>query len=111
MPFSICSDLHGVNSNFKKSTYQINDIFRNGIFKTKIHFQIIRGLDLCNILMSPDLTKADIFHTKYTYFLGTVNKFLIYNLFLYWEMHLSMNLLEYLLDKNISLVFEFQSKT
>ena len=38
--------------------------------------------------------------------------FLIYNLFTNFEMHLSMNLLEYLLDKTISLsFFQFQSES
>ena len=66
---------------------------------------------LCNDLASPDLTKADIFsikgNTEYSCFLGTVNTagFLIYSLFINLEMHLSMNLLEYPLDKSISLSF------
>ena len=62
-------------------------------------------------MINPDLTKADIFslkgNTKYSCFLGTVNmtRFLIYKLFINFEMHLSMNLLKYPLDKSISLSF------
>ena len=58
-----------------------------------------------------DLTKADIFpikgDTKYSCFLGTVNMtgFLIYSLFISLEMHLSINLLEYPLNKSIYLSF------
>ena len=69
------------------------------------------GKRLCNDLTSPDLNKADIFpikgNTTYRCFLGTVNMtgFLIYNLFINFEMHLSMKLLEYPLDKSISLSF------
>ena len=61
--------------------------------------------------MSPDLTKADIFpvtaYTRYNSFLGTVTMigFLIYNLFINFEVHLSTNLLEHPLDKSISLIF------
>ena len=50
--------------------------------------------------MSPDLTKADIFpikgNTRWSCFLETVNMtaFLRDNLFLNFEMHLSMNLVE-----------------
>ena len=70
-----------------------------------------KGKRLCNDLASPDLTKADIFpikdNIKYSCFLGTINMtgFLIYNLFINFEMHLSMNLFEYPLDKSISLSF------
>ena len=70
-----------------------------------------KGKRLCNDQASPDFTKADIFpikgNTKYSCLLGTVNMtgFLIYSLFINLEMHLSMNLSEYPLDKSISLSF------
>ena len=57
------------------------------------------------------MSPADIFpikgNTKYSCFFGTINMtgFLIYNLFISFEMHLSMNLLEYSLDKSISLSY------
>ena len=61
--------------------------------------------------MIPDLTKSNIFpikgNTIYSCFLGTVNMtdFVIYNLFINFEMHLSMNLLEYPLNKSTPLSF------
>ena len=57
------------------------------------------------------MSPADIFpikdNTRYSYFLGivTMTGFLIYNSFMNFEMHLSMNLLEYSSDKSISLSF------
>ena len=46
-------------------------------------------------------------NTKYSCFLGTVNMkgFSTYNLFINFEINLLMNLLEYPLDKNISLSY------
>ena len=72
---------------------------------------LLKGKRLGYDLMSPDFIKADIFpvksNTRQSCFLGTGNMtgFLIYNLFINFEMHLSMNLLEYPSDKSISLTF------
>ena len=67
--------------------------------------------------MSPDLTKAGIIpikaNTTSSCSLGTSNitDFLIYNLFINFEMHLSMKLLEHPLDKKYFLkVFNFKVK-
>ena len=73
---------------------------------------------LCNDLKSPDWTKADIFpikgNTKYSCFLGTVKMkgFLMYNLLInYFEIHLSMNMLEYpLYEKYFLKLFNFKVK-
>ena len=40
-----------------------------------------------------------------------MTSFLVYNVFINLEMHLSMNVLEYPLHNSISLVFQFQSET
>ena len=61
--------------------------------------------------MRLDLTNADAFTikgtTRYSCFLGNVNMtgLLLYKLLINFEMYLSMNLLEYLSDKSISLRF------
>ena len=61
--------------------------------------------------MRLDLTTADTFpikgNTRYSCFLGNVNMtgLLLYKLLTDFEMYLSMNLLEYLSDKSISLRF------
>ena len=77
----------------------------------KTTFALQKDKRFWNDLMRPGLTKSDVFpikgNSEYSCFLGTVDMtgFWLYNLYINFEMHLSINLLEYPLNKSISLSF------
>ena len=77
----------------------------------KTTFALQKDKRFWNDLMPPGLTKSDVFpikgNSKYSCFLGPVDiaGFWLYNLYINFEMHLSINLLEHPLNKSISLSF------